>query len=311
MLAFLFNSLEKIPEPLEDAPSKITARIDIQLRPKTADGDFQIVSISDKQAEVKKPAWFQKGGIGYQIQSANGTMKIVAKATADGQIKLSLRGLDVRDSNNKCIPYWVDYTRLIVNGKSILDNVTSAWLNMPYNYQLKVKAGEEIKIETAWLLQKDDTPTETATQVKTEPVVSKLLPYITAKLDVKLTTAEDGGFQIISISDKQADVSKPEFLQNNGVGYQIQSYNGSIKLVVKANVDGQLSLKLSGSDIRKDNSQLIHCRIDYTNLKVNGKKIFNEITTAWHYKPYDYTMDVKAGEEIKIQTAWLPRRIDT
>lgn len=128
-----------------------TARIDIKLI--TTAGDFQILSVSDNKATVWKPAWFQKGGIGYQIQSYAGKLEFIFKATVDSRVSLSLLGLDVRtpEDNSKRIPYWIDYTKLIVNGKMIFDKLTPTWHDKPYRCNINAKANEEIKIQIEWL----------------------------------------------------------------------------------------------------------------------------------------------------------------
>lgn len=130
----------------------IASRIDIKLI-SDEESYFQILSVSDNKADVWRPIWFQKGGVGYQIQSYAGNMEIIAKTFADGQFKLSLRGLDVRDSanNSKRVPYWVNYTKLTINDKIIFDKSTSAWHDKTYNYGMYVKAGQEIKIQVEWL----------------------------------------------------------------------------------------------------------------------------------------------------------------
>ena len=135
-----------------------TARVDIKLVPK-GEGDFQILNMSDDKASIWKPAWFNKGGIGYMITSFVGKMAFVAKATVDGQIRLFLRGIDVRtpEDNSKRVPYWVDYTKLIVNGKTVFDKLTPAWHDKSFNYQMDVKAGEEVKIQIEWLPHRSDT----------------------------------------------------------------------------------------------------------------------------------------------------------
>lgn len=132
----------------------ITSRVDIKLM--SDKGGFQILSVSDDKANVWKPAWFQKDGIGYQIQSNAGNMKIVAKATTDGKISLNLRGIDVRtpEDKSKRVPYWVDYTKLAINGKVILDKLTPAWHDKPFRYNMDVKANEEILLQVEWLPHK-------------------------------------------------------------------------------------------------------------------------------------------------------------
>ena len=87
----IIHDAEQIPDKFKPY---ISARIDFKFM-STAD-DFQIVSVSDEKANITKPAWFQKGGIGYVIQSYAGSMEFVAQASVDGKINLYLRGLDIR-----------------------------------------------------------------------------------------------------------------------------------------------------------------------------------------------------------------------
>lgn len=136
----------------------ITARVDIKLLSKEQ-VDFQIVSVSDDKAKVQKPAWFNKGGVGYVIQSYVGIMEIVAKTTADGLIQMSLRGMDIRtpEDNLKRIPYWIYYTKLSVNDKIVFNKIIPVWHDKPYRYKTAVKADTEVKIQVEWLVHGSDT----------------------------------------------------------------------------------------------------------------------------------------------------------
>ena len=134
----------------------ITARMDISLK---GEGDFQIVSLSDAKINIRKPTWLNKNGIGYVVQSYAGIMEVVAKATVDGQLILNLRGLDIRmpEDKSKRIPYWIYYTKLIVNDKIVFDKTTPAWHDKPYRYKTEIKAEAEVKIQVEWLVHGSDT----------------------------------------------------------------------------------------------------------------------------------------------------------
>ncbi|MBR4905118.1 MAG: glycosyltransferase [Selenomonadaceae bacterium] len=320
-----------------------TSRIDIKLR-STDEGKLQIVSVSDDKAEVKRAGWLKKNENGYFIQSYNGKMEIVAKPTSDGQITLFLKGLDVRNPEDKSkrIPYWVDYSKLTVNGEIVFDELKPIWHDKPYRYTLDVKAGEEIIVQAEWLPHKGDTGnvsanaeeiqaksakkdtlisdlqvalnTEKKTHSENIELIRKFSDYFTARLDIQLETkAENGNFQIISVSDNKAKVTRAKWLLKGNLGYFIQSYIGRLEFVAKASVDGKLTLKLKGKDIRdpSDRSKRIPYWIDYSKLIVNGEVIFDELIPTWHNKPYNYTLDAKAGEEIKVSVEWLPHRSDT
>ena len=295
-----------------------TARADFQLKPKSEGGDFEIVSVSDKQATVEKPPFLQKNGTGYQVQSYSGNMEIVAKAATAGQLNLNLRGLDVRAQGNrsKRVPYWIDYTKLTVNGEIIFDKLTPVWHNEPYEYNLDVKAGEEIKTCLEWLPHMGDvkvTAPPPPPQKVVEPIADKFLPYITGRVDLQLTPKTTGGdFQIVNVSDDKADIAKASWLTENEIGYAIQSHKGKMDIVAKATADGQIKIYLRGfwALDPADNSKLFPYWIDYTKLTVNGEVIFDKVTPAWHDAPFDYNMEVKAGDEITVSVEWLPHMGD-
>ena len=142
-------------------------------------------------------------------------------------------------------------------------------------------------------------------------LINKLAPYLTARVDAKLRV--EGDFQIFNVSDNRAKITKPAWFQNNGVGYVITSYVGKLEFTAKAAVDGQIAFFLRGVDVRRpeDNSKRIIYWIDYTKMTVNGRTLFDKLMPTWHDKPYSYSLNVKAGEEVKVQVEWLPHRSDT
>lgn len=137
----------------------LTARVDVRFFPKDEQGDFQILSCSDGRAKIKKPEWLNKDDVSYMITSYIGNLELVAKAMADGKILINLWTLpyyDPEDKSKKMI-YWIDYTKLIVNEETVFDTVTPAWHGKAYNYNLNVKANEEVKIQVEWLPHRSDT----------------------------------------------------------------------------------------------------------------------------------------------------------
>jgi hypothetical protein len=150
-------------------------------------------------------------------------------------------------------------------------------------------------------VDEDLTPTRNDLQIP-----DKFKPYLTARIDVQLTT--EGDFQILSVSDNRANLSKPSWLQGKGIGYLISSIEGNLKFVAKADVDGQVQLFLRGRYISdpENTSKRIPYWIDYTKLTINEEVVFDKLTPAWHDKPYIHNIDIKAGEEITVQVEWLP-----
>ena len=121
--------------------------------------DFQILAVSDDRADVRKPAWFQKNGVGYIIQSYVGSLNIVFDVVDGGLVNLNLKGLFYADPKKKSkhIPYWVDYTKFTVNDNVVFDELKPVWLDAPYNYKFEAKAGEQVTINIEWLPHRSDT----------------------------------------------------------------------------------------------------------------------------------------------------------
>lgn len=328
---------------LEIVTRPLAARVDFKLVPKTGIANFEVVSISDDKAQVIRSTWLSKDQIGYYFQSYAGKVKIVTKAITDGRFELNLRGIWVPnpDDKSKRIPYWIDYTKLIVNDKFIFDKLVPTWHDKPYRYTLDVKAGEEIRIQTEWLPHSDNrgdvSADITAIQEKSAAkdvlisdlrseldsekkahsddveLISKFSKYFTCRVDVILSSRDEGDVQILSMSDEKAFIKKCDWLPSEQSGYFIQSYVGKLDIIARADADGQINLALRGLDIRKsyDRSKRIPYWIDYTKFAVNEEIIFDKLTPIWHDKPYKYNVDVKAGEEFKIEVEWLPHRSDT
>ena len=219
-MSFIFSerkSHEDKLEELRDVLNSITARIDIEQLYNS--GNFQILSVSDEKAKIMKPKWLQKVGTGYQINSYAGEMEIVAKASVGGQIRLSLKGLDIRDpvDNLKRIPYWINYTKLTINGNTIFDKLTSVWHDKPYRYIINATAGEEITVKVEWIPRMSQTePYISSYDDKFShtscPAISVVIPlynakeYISECLD-SLLEQTFKNFEVILVDDCSTDSS--------------------------------------------------------------------------------------------------------
>lgn len=127
----------------------ITARIDIK-NSGSSDNDLEVLHLSDENAQVTKPAWLQKDGHGYIIQSLRGSLDIVCRCKYSGEFSLFLRGVDVRDVNGERIPIWIDYTKLTINDQVILAKTTAVSHDKRFKHAMKVQDGDVVLIHAAW-----------------------------------------------------------------------------------------------------------------------------------------------------------------
>ena len=151
-------TLDGDAETLRKFKRYFSARLDIKMLT-TNSRDFRIVSVSDDRAEIRKPEWFNRDGVGYVIQSYVGSFDIVLDVKEGGFVVLDLKGLFYPNPKDKSkgIPYWVDYTKLTVNDEVVFEEPTPVWHDAPYNYKFEAKAGEKVKISVEWLPHRSDT----------------------------------------------------------------------------------------------------------------------------------------------------------
>lgn len=118
----------------------------------TNTGNFQLLNTSDKDAKISQPKWLQKEGIGYVVIAQKGDITLTAKSSLDGTVRVSLRGVDIRNPKKRteCIPYWIDYTELSINDQPVLQNHTSAWLKKPFVYNFEIHKDENITVKIRW-----------------------------------------------------------------------------------------------------------------------------------------------------------------
>lgn len=141
-----FMSLEQ-KQVFNKVRTTFTSRIDLLLKDENAAFDY---SLSDEEANIKEPEWLQKSGKGIIIESYALSMDIVIKPKTEGQLEISLRGIDVSDGNGGRIPYWIDYSVFTINGESMLDQLTPAWHNNIVLKTVEAHENEEIQIHVEW-----------------------------------------------------------------------------------------------------------------------------------------------------------------
>lgn len=128
----------------------ISARLDVKLSA-VENPDLEVISVSDNKAQISRPEWFQKDGIGYVTESSWGQLDISFRTSTGGKITIWLRSRDVRDNKTKDkIPHWIDYKNVYYNDKIILKDVKPVWHDRPVRVDYQVKAGDVIRLHLEW-----------------------------------------------------------------------------------------------------------------------------------------------------------------
>lgn len=138
----------------------------------------------------------------------------------------------------------------------------------------------------------------------------KFKNYISARIDIKLITktGREPDFMVTKLSDPQCKLSKPDWFQQQGIGYVLISDQGDIEFSCISKSDGELCFFLRGMDVRDPNNNTrIPYWINFTIFSVNDTGIFkNTENLVTHDKPYVYRLSVQANSEIKVNLSWLP-----
>lgn len=143
------GSDDRLPQEIfEILLNYVTARVDLI---NVGDNDIQIYDISDKFSSCYSPGWFKINNSNGWIVTSNALkLKFKVKIMGDGELRLWLRSVDVRDKNNKRFPIYIDYTKLIINEKSLLsENKLISHDNFGL-FKFDVKNGDIIDVYIEW-----------------------------------------------------------------------------------------------------------------------------------------------------------------
>lgn len=131
-----------------------------------------------------------------------------------------------------------------------------------------------------------------------------------ARIDVVLTGKENK--LSISLSDKEALVTSPSWLQKNGVGYVIRSYKKYIKIVLEAVGNGNLEIKLKGPYVLNTDgtTKNLPYWIDYTSFKVDDVEHLKEVCVVWHDRPWRFRKKVLGNSKLNVDISWRPHVVE-
>ncbi len=156
----------------------ITARIDIQTE-NSAGNSIELVSVSDKKAEITSPKWMSEKGGGYSVESGKGSLTLKLRCVGAGRILITLRGRNVCDENKKRIPFWIDYYRMEINKTVCFDNPSAVWHDKPRRIEYSAADGEIISLSVEWkphneLICKTSEPYEKAAKNNRPAIIMRI-----------------------------------------------------------------------------------------------------------------------------------------
>ena len=127
-----------------------TARIDFK-NFGSEENSIKILENSDCKSNEVHPVWFKNDdGEGIFIESNKGWIDLKIKCIGDGQLKIWLRGPDVRDANNDMFPVFIDYSRCMINNELVFDHSELVWHDRAYMVEIDVSDSEILDVSLDW-----------------------------------------------------------------------------------------------------------------------------------------------------------------
>jgi len=279
-----------------------TIRFDIK-NVGNSDNTIEVIKNTDENASEYAPEWFtDKNGIGKVIRSSNEHIHFQIQCIKTGTLKIFLRTLDLRDKNRQRIPVKVDLEQLIVNNNTLVDENILISHDKPYEITRNVKDGEIIDVIAHW-----SPISSKSTYFESTTIRSDLLPFTTARFDIKNKGKSDNCIEIYSIDDYGAKIYSPGSFRNQyGLGQVIESAKGKIKFKIKCINAGTLELFIRAINFMDTQASRIPLKIDIKRLIINGDIIIDENKLVSHDNPYTYTKQVNDGEIVTISAEWNP-----
>ena len=85
---------------------------------------------------MNKPDWLKNElGIGYQLEENKGDFNFMFRCINSGKLKVTIRSVDFRDMNNNRVPIPINFTKLIINERTAINQDYLVWHDKPQIFE--------------------------------------------------------------------------------------------------------------------------------------------------------------------------------
>lgn len=143
------KNMINISEIVYNIKENIISRIDIgvlDLKEKS----FEIINCSDVNTVETKLKETYNNIYVKSIESLSLKLDLRLKILGSGKLIINFRGKEVKNEDGELVPYWIDYKKICINNKTLLDKTFPAWYNVPINLSGLVKEGEIVNLNIEW-----------------------------------------------------------------------------------------------------------------------------------------------------------------
>lgn len=144
------NKIDELSHDVRKSHKHDLARLDIKNF-----GDYSnsliILENSDQNIFQTFPDWFSNDeGKGVVIESYSGNLDFKIKIIKDGNLKISLKSMDLKNENGERINQFIEYTSFKINNEEFIMNPRLCAHNKPYPIQKSVHDSEILDIHLEW-----------------------------------------------------------------------------------------------------------------------------------------------------------------
>ena len=277
------------------------ARIDIK-NVGNEDNSLILVDCDDSSSHIYNPRWLKgKNGIGTVIFNNKRKINTSFKCVNDGNLKINFMAMDLGYDDGGRLPIFIEYTKIRINDKDLIDGNVVAWHDNPFRYEQEVKNNQIVNIHVEW---RPLIPESNLHLIQGNEDYSSI--YSHSRVDIKNYGDEKNN--IIMLEEGMFyNIYQPNwFADSEGIGSVITSSNKELNLSFKCINKGKLEIKFRAKDFKDRNNNRIPIYIDYRKIEVDGESIINNSTVLSHDNPLSYEKQVSDGQIVNIKFKWEP-----
>lgn len=255
----------------------------------------------DSSYHIYNPEWFKgKNGTGTVVSSDKRKINASFKCVNDGNLKIDFKAMDLKYGDDR-LPIFIEYTKIRINDMDLIDENVIAWHDNSFKYEQEVKNNQIINIYVEW---RPLVPESNLNLLQDN--VNYLSIYSHSRVDIKNCGDETNNIIMLD-GDMFYNISRPKwFVDSEGIGSVINSFNKELNLSFKCINDGKLKIKFRAKDFKDRNNKRIPIYIDYKKIEVDGEDIINGSTVLSHDDSLSYDKQVKDDQIVNIKLKWEP-----
>lgn len=285
--------------------------------------DLEILENSDNNSIIDFPELNNELGAGFIFKSTKGDIDLKLKCIGDGNLKIDLKSLILKNYYGKNFNIYLKYKNLTINNTNIIGNDIYACYSNPFTHQIKVKNNEIIHIHVEWesinyntLLNLNYNHIDLLNELneldnETRHYISQInaIPNANQNNDLRMNINFDTNLSVglIESSDKKAYILPKKLHDNKNSGLLFISSEETVDIKIKCKGNGSLTIDFK-DDLFQDNPSIKLPRLFdstkiYTNIMVNNIRIIDEETNS---NAIAHTINVKDKDLVQIHVEWKP-----